>query len=115
MDEKVFKDTDVLVLGGGNAALCAAITARESGANVLMLECAPKHFRGGNSRHTHNMRLMYETVYDPFTGIYPEEEFWHDYQRATGETENPKLAKMTIREPACCCLYCVRRPRWAPC
>jgi tricarballylate dehydrogenase len=102
MDEKVFKDSDVLILGGGNAALCAAITARELGANVLVLECAPKHFRGGNSRHTRNMRLMHETVYDPFTGIYPEEEFWHDYQRATGGMEDPELAKMTIRESAGC-------------
>ena len=102
MDEKVIKDTDVLILGGGNAALCAAITAREQGAKVLMLECAPKHFRGGNSRHTRNMRLMHETVYDPFTGTYPEEEFWQDYQRATGGTKNPELAKMTIRESAGC-------------
>ena len=40
---------DVLVVGGGNAALCAAITAREAGGAVLMLESAPKEFRGGNS------------------------------------------------------------------
>ena len=47
--------TDVLVVGGGNAALCAAMTAREAGANVLLLESAPKEFRGGNSRHTRNL------------------------------------------------------------
>jgi len=51
---------DVLVLGGGNAALCAALAAREAGRSVLLLECAPKHFRGGNSRHTRNLRCMHD-------------------------------------------------------
>ena len=40
---------DVLVIGGGNAALCAALMAREAGASVLLLEAAPKAWRGGNS------------------------------------------------------------------
>ena len=40
---------DVLVIGGGNAALCAALTARESGASVLLLEAAPKEWRAGHS------------------------------------------------------------------
>ena len=48
---------DVLVIGGGNAALCAAITAAETGARVLILEGAPEPYRGGNSRHTRNFRL----------------------------------------------------------
>src|SRR5690349_23725861 len=39
---------DVLVIGGGNAALCAAISARRSGASVLVLEAATKFYRGGN-------------------------------------------------------------------
>src|SRR5260221_2801815 len=43
---------DVLVVGAGNAALCAALAARESGANVLVLERAPFDERGGNSRYT---------------------------------------------------------------
>ena len=43
---------DIVVIGGGNAALCAAITARRTGAKVLVLEAAPKPYRGGNSRHT---------------------------------------------------------------
>lgn len=37
---------DVLVIGGGNAALCAALTAREQGASVLLLEAAPREWRG---------------------------------------------------------------------
>ncbi len=40
---------DVLVIGGGNAALCAALMAREAGASVMLLEAAPKAWRGGNS------------------------------------------------------------------
>lgn len=45
---------DVLVIGGGNAALCAALMAREAGATVLLLESAPRAWRGGNSQHTRN-------------------------------------------------------------
>jgi hypothetical protein len=45
-------DYDVAVLGGGNAALCAALTAREAGRSVVVVEGAPRHMRGGNSRHT---------------------------------------------------------------
>ena len=41
---------DVLVIGGGNAALCAAISARLEGASVLVLERAEKFYRGGNTR-----------------------------------------------------------------
>lgn len=47
---------DVAVLGGGNAALCAAINAARAGCSVLLLEGAPKPWRGGNSRHTRNFR-----------------------------------------------------------
>lgn len=91
---------DVLVIGGGNAALCAAITAREQGADVLMLECAPKYFRGGNSRHTRNLRLAHETQVEPFTAPYPEEEMWNNYMNATGGAGNLDLARMTISRSA---------------
>ena len=102
MNEDKIKACEVLVIGGGNAALCAAITASENGAKVLLLEGAPKHFRGGNSRHTRNMRLMHETVYDPFTGIYSEQEYWDDFQRATGGAADPELIRLTIHESAGC-------------
>lgn len=55
---------DVLVIGGGNAALCAALTAREAGASVLLLEAAPREWRGGNSQHTRNLRCMHDAPQD---------------------------------------------------
>jgi tricarballylate dehydrogenase len=88
--------TDVLVVGGGNAALCAAMTAREAGANVLLLESAPKDFRGGNSRHTRNIRYLHETGNDYLIGPYLEEEFWDDLVQVTGGQTNEQLARITI-------------------
>jgi tricarballylate dehydrogenase len=90
--------TDVLVVGGGNAALCAAMTAREAGANVLLLESAPKEFRGGNSRHTRNLRYLHESGNDYLTGPYPEGEFWDDLLLVTEGKTNEQLARFTIRE-----------------
>ena len=52
-------DYDVAILGGGNAALCAALTAREAGRSVVVVEAAPRHMRGGNSRHTRNLRCAH--------------------------------------------------------
>ena len=69
---------DVLVIGGGNAALCAAISARRAGASVLVLEGAPKFYRGGNTRHTRNMRCAHDAATEILTGPYTEEEFWDD-------------------------------------
>lgn len=91
-------DFDVLVIGGGNAALCAAMTARQAGATVLLLESAPKHFRGGNSRHTRNLRYLHATGNDHLTGPYLEEEFWEDLLRVTSGRTNEQLARLTIRE-----------------
>ncbi len=89
---------DVLVVGGGNAALCAAMTAKENGARVLLLETSPKDFRGGNSRHTRNLRYLHETANSHLTGPYKEEEFWDDLYRVTSGNTNEELAKLTIRE-----------------
>jgi tricarballylate dehydrogenase len=89
---------DVLVIGGGNAALCAAISARRAGASVLVLEGAPKFYRGGNTRHTRNMRCAHDAATEILTGPYTEEEFWDDLLRITGGQTDEELAKFMIRE-----------------
>jgi tricarballylate dehydrogenase len=89
---------DVLVLGGGNAALCAALTAREAGASVLLVEPATIPYRGGNSRHTRNMRTMHEGPLPPLTDAYPEEEYWQDLLKVTGGLTDERLARLTIRQ-----------------
>jgi tricarballylate dehydrogenase len=91
------KTYDVLVAGGGNAALCAAITARQAGASVLLVESAPKAFRGGNSRHTRNLRAMHDMPNDVLTDAYKEDEYWDDLLRVTGGNTDEALARMTIR------------------
>jgi tricarballylate dehydrogenase len=88
---------DVLVVGGGNAALCAAITARKLGASVLLLEHAPKSLRGGNSRHTRNLRALHQQPTGVLTATYLEEEYWDDLLRVTGGKTDEGLARMCIR------------------
>ncbi|HWP27271.1 MAG TPA: FAD-dependent tricarballylate dehydrogenase TcuA [Xanthobacteraceae bacterium] len=66
------KPWDVVVVGAGNAAFCAALAAREKGASVLMLERAPKELMGGNSRFTAGaFRCVYDGVED-LKAIMPE-------------------------------------------
>jgi tricarballylate dehydrogenase len=89
---------DVLVAGGGNAALCAAISASRAGASVLVLEAAPKFYRGGNSRHTRNMRCAHDTATGTLTGPYTEEEFFDDLLRVTGGQTDVQLARHMIHE-----------------
>ncbi|MGH7793784.1 MAG: FAD-dependent tricarballylate dehydrogenase TcuA [Candidatus Binatia bacterium] len=88
---------DVLVVGGGNAGLCAAIMARRGGARVLVLESATKDFRGGNSRHTRDIRYMHKAATEYVTGPYQEQEFWEDLRQVTGGETNEVLARLTIR------------------
>jgi tricarballylate dehydrogenase len=88
---------DVVVVGGGNAAVCAALEARRLGASVLILEAAPQHMRGGNSRHTRNVRYMHIGPDNYLVGDYTEDEFFADLLQVTGGETNEELARMTIR------------------
>ncbi len=106
--------TRIIVVGSGNAALCAAIGARERGAEVLLLERAPFELRGGNSRFTAGgMRFAYEgsgeirALVPELTpqelartdfGAYPRESFYDDMGRITGYRTDPELAGKLIDE-----------------
>lgn len=101
---------DVIVVGGGNAGLCAALAAVDRGARVLLLERAPRGERGGNSLVTAGVfRFPYEGVEDvarlvddPLLGSrdrvqigrYPEEEFYQDLLRVTKSETDPALARV---------------------
>jgi tricarballylate dehydrogenase len=93
---------DVLVIGGGNAGLCAALVAREAGATVTILESSPKEWRGGNSQHTRNIRCMHDAPQDVLIEAYPEEEFWQDLLKVTGGQTNEVLARLAIKASAHC-------------
>ncbi|WP_422650130.1 FAD-dependent tricarballylate dehydrogenase TcuA [Cupriavidus sp. H18C1] len=93
---------DVLVIGGGNAALCAALMAREAGASVLLLEAAPREWRGGNSQHTRNLRCMHDAPQDVLVDAYPEEEYWQDLLKVTGGITDEHLARLVIRASSNC-------------
>jgi tricarballylate dehydrogenase len=103
---------DVIVVGGGNAAFCAALAARETGASVIALECAPEAERGGNSRFTAGaMRVAYNGVGDLARlmpdltaeekantdfGAYPEDQFYDDLCRVTQYRTDPRLAETLV-------------------
>jgi len=91
---------DVLVIGAGNAGLCAAITAAEAGCSVLVLEAAPRDMRGGNTRHTRNLRAMHEEPTDVLTDAYSFEEYFEDLMRVTRGVTNKELAGLTLEKSA---------------
>nr|WP_132748656.1 FAD-dependent tricarballylate dehydrogenase TcuA [Scopulibacillus darangshiensis] len=105
-------ETDIVVVGAGNAALCAALSAREAGANVLVLEKAPKEERGGNSRYTYGaMRFVYngvsdlkevipeltdEEIAESDYGTYTKEQFFQDMKRVTENRSDPELLEILV-------------------
>lgn len=93
----IVTEFDIAVIGGGNAALCAAITAAEQGARVLILETAPKAYRGGNSRHTRNFRCMHGAPLGPLVDAYSEEEYLADLLKVTAGKTDHNLARLAIR------------------
>ena len=93
---------DVIIIGGGNAALCAAIRAAELGASVVLLERAPKTYRGGNSRHTRNFRCMHPSPKGVLTGSYLADEFYEDLLKVTKGETNEALAQLAIEESQEC-------------
>jgi len=105
---------DVIVVGGGNAALCAAIAASEGGARVLVLERAPFEERGGNSAYTDGkMRFAYTSQEDIVRlsedlsedeiansdfGVYTEADFFDDMARITQHRCDPDLAEILVKQ-----------------
>jgi tricarballylate dehydrogenase len=104
---------DVIVVGGGNAALCAALSAREHSERVLVLERAPEEEAGGNSRFTAGlMRVVYDGVDDlrklidlsddevarTDFGAYTTEQFLDDMARVTEYRCDPDLTELLVKE-----------------
>ena len=87
---------DVLILGAGNAAMSAALTARKLGASVLMIESANKDLRGGNSRHVRNIRYSHNAATDYVTGRYDADEYFKDLMRVTDGNTNEELMRFMI-------------------
>ena len=91
-------DLEVVVAGGGNAALCAAITAREQGAAVTLFESAPRNMRGGNTRHTRNLRASHIGPLETLEESYSEDEFWDDILKVTHGNTDEKLTHLMIKQ-----------------
>ena len=91
-------NVDVLVIGGGNAALCAALMAREAGAGVLLLEAAPREWRGGNSAHTRNLRCMHDAPQLGMRASRPKPACWRP--AASSPTARPDASTYKGGAPA---------------
>jgi tricarballylate dehydrogenase len=105
----------VIVIGGGHAALSAALSARQTAGRVLVLERAPLHMRGGNSRHTRNIRCAHDAGDAYLTAEYGEDEFLDDLRRVGGGRLNGALARFAIRESKTLPAWMVvQGARWQP-
>src|SRR5207237_428957 len=108
---KIAGEYDVVVVGAGNAGMCAALAARENGARVLVLEAAPFDERGGNSRYTAGaLRFVYNGVDDLLKlcelseqelatsdfGTYTSDKYYDDLGRLTDYKSNPDMAELLI-------------------
>ena len=93
---------DVAILGGGNAGLCSALAAHEAGARVVIIESAPRAFRGGNSRHTRNLRCTHDGPTELLTESYSEGEYLNDLIRVTGTHIDQKLARVVVHRSGEC-------------
>jgi tricarballylate dehydrogenase len=91
---------DVVVIGGGNAGLVAAIAARERAKRVLLLERTPEVMRGGNTRHTRNTRCRHDTGDQYTPGAYSYDELWNDLCSVGDGPSDEELASLTVRESA---------------
>ena len=105
---------DVLIVGAGNAALCAAVAACEQGASTLVLEKAPEYFRGGNTYFTGGIiRCAYNGMDDikalipdmtpeeeatTDVGRYTEDDFYSDVMRVTEGLADPELAQILVSQ-----------------
>ena len=89
-------DFDVVVVGGGIAGLCAALTAREEGASVMLAEKAPQAERGGNTRFADaQMRFPHEA--DEYGArTYTEEEMIEDLMRISRGRANRDLIETLV-------------------
>lgn len=88
---------DIVVIGAGNAGVCAAITAAERGCAVLVIDSAPRDMRGGNTRHTRNLRAVHDEPTDVMTERYSFDEYWEDLMRVTKGVTNEHLAEVALR------------------
>jgi tricarballylate dehydrogenase len=91
-----------VVIGGGNAGLAAALTAGRlvgpSGGRVLLLDRGPAALRGGNTRHTRNIRCAHSWSDASSPGRYLFAELWQDLCGVGTGPGNEKLAELTVRE-----------------
>ncbi len=108
------RGVDVVIVGGGNAALCAALAAEENGAKVSVVERAPEDERGGNTRFTAgSIRFAYAGVDDLQSlmpdlseseiamtdfGTYTEDQYFDDMFRVTQYRCDPDLVECLVRQ-----------------